>query len=216
MTDQPRVFLGNISRGEVRVELVASLFAVVGTQVHRTFFHQHGPYLDAARNMVVEKFLESDCDHLLFVDSDIEFTASDVDAVSRSVREADDRAVVGGWYLNPVGDGVKPVVYDYKPDSGFRQWGLADIDDVAYVGSMVEDPTHVVGALGAGFLCIPRLILDDMKKYYEFPTPWFAEVGLNGVHLGEDLTFALRVDALGYPVLLRPDVKVTHYKTTRL
>jgi hypothetical protein len=207
MGDQPRVFLGNISRGQVGVPFVASLFAADRAGViQRIYLREHGPYLDDGRNYVVEKFMDDDCDVLLFVDSDIEFTPEQV--MSLVAYQTDQPGVYGGWYANPADSEIRPVIYDWK-DKRFVQWSMEQTDACC-------ENLRVVGALGCGFLSIHRDVLDAMAAAYAAPQPWFAELVVEGVHLGEDLTFALRAAQVGYPSQVLLDTRVNHYKTTRL
>jgi len=94
------------------------------------------PSVERARNILTANFLETDCTHLLFVDTDIGFSAEDVRRIS-----SHDEPIVGGMY---------PLKSDV-PDVAWCGNGLQ-----AGVAPIREDGLSQVKYIGTGFLCIRR------------------------------------------------------------
>ncbi len=214
---KPSIFLGNISRGNVRVELLGSLYAASDAKrIDKAYFHVHGPYLDDARNVVVKEFLKSPCDKLLFVDSDMGFSVEALDALV-----ATDLPLVGGLYFNPYPDApIKPVVYGWGvPTDGDPEPGFLQFNDRESIEKLdpVQPGVFEVGAVGTGFMMIDREVLEKMEAIFDPPTQWFFEPVINERdHLGEDLGFCLRSRSIGYPPHVCTTAKVDHYKEMRI
>lgn len=92
----------------------------------------------------------------------------------------------------------------------------------------VDLPPFQVDCAGAGFLLIHRDIFTNFLNFFTFtylddttnqtvtvpsPSPWFDEVLYRGATLGEDVTFCMRVRALGGDITVHPGIHVTHHKT---
>jgi hypothetical protein len=206
--------VGNIHPGVVRTEFMQSMIGLLqqpkhdsyGTVLAEFITKDSGPYLDVARNYVVERFLATDADVLLFVDSDIEF---DPEQAHRIVAEVSAVApVVGGRYDNLYSSGMSPVAF---------RWSNDDIPVMAPIGSL-DDLSGLVSVdcVGTGFMAIHRTMLERFATLFHAPSPWFAEEALHGAQMGEDVTFCQRAIALGYPVYLDPRVEVAHYKTIKI
>lgn len=213
------IFLGVITAGEVRVETCRSILlagTTPNTPITHSYLHVHGPYLDDARNKVVEKFLQSPCSHLLFVDSDIEFTIDDIHILTTAMANLDDgECVVGGvYYSGSIVAPKAPVVYD-------ADMTLTAVDGGPFTQLDYEDPRilsgqpFLTGCVGTGFMLIPRTVLDKMIPEYNYPQPWFAEETVNDTHMGEDMTFCLRLAAMGIHTYAVPAVTIKHFKTSR-
>jgi hypothetical protein len=103
------------------------------------------PCLMRARNELSAAFLESDCDKLLFIDSDIGFTVENFQRII-----AHDQAIVGGLY--PLKRMRKKV-----------EWCANRL-----VAPRVQPPPQPDGLqeiryLGTGFLCIAREVFEKMR-----------------------------------------------------
>lgn len=232
-----RFCIGNINPGNVRFEFMMSMIRLIqddrkvapdwdaGEEVRA--FEQFivnapaGPYLDAERNVVVNRFMQCDADVLVFVDSDIAFKPSDIYSLVALCTESD--PVVGGWYENDFPDhGRRPVAFNWSQPEGEDRPKLEPINWPT-LDSITLEP-FPVDVIGTGFLAIHRTILDAMIDIYDAPTPWFAELALWGQQMGEDVTFCMRVKSMKksgnpdddtddfYRVLFAP-IPVTHYKS---
>lgn len=168
-----------------------------------------GPYLDDERNKCVEWFLnKTSSTYLLFIDSDIEFNPTDVYhlielAVTNSLE------LLGGVYYNAHFLGLRPVVYNWQEVEEQNQQVLLPIPSA----QLTADDVMRCDAFGTGFMAIHRDLLIRMGEHFRYPTPWFAEVSVNNVHMGEDLTFCLRANELGAPPHIAPGIQLVHYKT---
>lgn len=212
MTDC-KLALGTITNGDVRVVFMQSVMAARDALDFPWIAKVNGPYLDDARNFVVEKFVGStDCTHLLFVDDDIQFTVDNITDLLKRVDDPDVQPIdiIAGWYNggNNEGPGVVPIVYRWGKDPRTDDIVFRPIDG----GELVGEDLIPVDAVGTGFMLIPRLLITGMLATYDYPTSPFAEVVVDGVHFGEDLTFCMRAGALGAKVHVDPRVRVFHHK----
>jgi len=102
----------------------------------------HDPSVERSRNVLAANFLESDCTHMLTIDSDIGFSPADV---ARIISH--DELVVGG-------------MYPLKRETANVEWcgnGLLGRTSVEREDGLLE-----VRYLGTGFLCIAREVLERM------------------------------------------------------
>ncbi len=214
------IYLGNINPGLLRAEMATSVVqAATDGAISYVWFKQSPPYLDIHRNVIVEHFLNhSECDKLLFVDSDVEFTPDDVRAL-----DATDLDVVSGWYYNPSPDGIlRPVVYYWGPrkESDGAHTSTVQYESLTEIEALPEQQDRVseVCAAGTGFLMLSRDVLIKMAETFGLPQPWFVEQAVIGapgedpVWHGEDLMFGLRSSQIGYPWHVHKDVHLSHYK----
>ncbi len=211
-TDTVKFCVGNVNPGEVNAFFMHGMMDLVQNPVLGNVEFQgyytkspSGPYLDVARNFVVQKFLDdTEADVLLFIDSDIEFSREAVEGVVHHSHYTG--CVSGGWYSNLFpGIGVRPVAFSWDEDK------LIPIDtpDV--------DLSFPVDTVGTGFMAIPRQILLDMVPIFGYPSPWFAEEVMHGSAMGEDVTFCQRViHGLERTVWFNPLIRVNHIKPIKL
>lgn len=217
-TDEVTFAIGNINPGTVRCEYMQSVIGVIQHPRHEhpdgqtTRFAEllvkvHGPYLDVGRNYVVEKFMGTDLDVLLFVDSDEEFLPEQAHEIVAKVSPQ--RPVIGGYYVNHFAEfGVRPVALNWNMDGKAAQ--MFPIDLLGPDDGLVQ-----VDCVGTGFMAIHRSLLEQMSSTFDAPCPWFAEVALGGSQMGEDVTFCQRAIALGHPVFVDAEVQVAHHKPIR-
>lgn len=211
------VCLAIMSSGTVTVETAQ---AVTQAQTEKVvdwiFYKRHGPYLDDGRNDLVHDFsapIFKDCDRLLMVDSDIEFTPDDI----RQLVE-DDLPIVAGVYHSSYEGVILPVVYSWVAIPGksartlgpITRWPDCDLDED------YDEPIIIAPGVGAGFLMIKREVFDVLGEIHGPPCPWFAEEIRDGIHMGEDLCFCLRAADAGFPTHVDRRVQVAHHKQARL
>jgi hypothetical protein len=130
------------------MEYVSSLFetGIRLTQAGIGLYHSiapGNPFLDLARNALVEKFLATDATDLLFVDSDVGWDAKVITRVMSHKQE-----IVGG--LVPKRDANNDALYHSNAMTGRIQDGLFECKEL---------PT--------AFMRIKRSVFDKLKK------PWF-------------------------------------------
>lgn len=176
------------------------------------------------RNEVVRRFLDTtEGEWLWFIDTDMGFAP---DTVSRLVASADEhkRPVMGGLAFAQCrvepgpfhGErfGIIPTIYDYLE--------IADEDDgPPEVGFMPRqhydrDTVTQASATGAACMLVHRRALNKVRQQYG--DEWFSiathPTGLKGKprHFSEDLSFCVRLQAVGIPVHVNTAVKTVHEK----
>jgi len=119
-----------------------------------------------ARNYLVDEFLRTDCTHMLFIDSDIGYSAKDVVALM-----ALDKDVIGGPYPKKAIN-WKNIIQAIKTNPDI------EIDELQklvgdYVFNVVKgtksfsvtEPLEVM-EIGTGYMMIKREVFDKMKEAY--------------------------------------------------
>lgn len=188
-----RLTIGVVHRDEVDAHFAWSLLRLARESSCRFIIYPSGPAIDIARNKVVEQFLESDSEHLLFVDSDIEFTPAHVKTLWEN--RAPER-IVGGFCLARDGTSASRM-----RDSETRRYFPID-----YSPMIVK-----VDVTGAAFLMVGREALEKVRAQGH-ERPWFAFTD----GYGEDGEFCRRVQEAGYEVWVDGSVCPGHRKTTTL
>lgn len=164
------------------------------------------------RNDVVRRFLATDAEWLLFIDSDMGF---DPDAVDRLVAAADpvDRPVVGGLCFGQRRGAVGPAgSVRLQQFPTIYQWVMGGITGCAPIHDYPADSLVRCDATGAAFLLIHRSALETLRGRYDEPRPWFDEMIQAGRVFGEDLTFCWRLRESGVPLHVHTGVRTSHYK----
>lgn len=236
--------VANINPGSVRAEFMASILNLVeherktggefihpedeeygwvksGQHYDRIHFGQFyskfaGPYLDTERNVCVQWFLNA-CvsDYLLFIDSDIAFRPEQAYELCR-IAHLNNLPLIGGVYYNALDGIISPLAYLWRHDDTLGQRNLKPIPQPAMESMAGVSPFAAVDAMGAGFMLISRELLNAMTTVYDKPTPWFAELDIDGIQMGEDFTFCVRAAAIGYQPYIAPGIIVDHYKVCLL
>ena len=178
--------------------------------IQQVLFSQHDPktpvkgviYLvgdslvTRARNKVVQRFLDTDGDYLLFIDSDIIFTQNDIIKLRNNNKK-----LCGGVYLKKK-----------LPYSAVCNRLLGEEGDL-----------HKMAEIGTGFMMIHRDIFtsisdkypehyynnesdEDKGQYYDY----FRVGVVENRYLSEDYYFCWLARQCGYDVYLDPDILVKH------
>jgi hypothetical protein len=119
-----------------------------------------------ARNYLVDEFLRSECTHLLFIDSDINYSAQDVVALM-----ALDKDVIGGPYPKKAinWENVAKAARqhpDMEPQELEKLVGQYVFNVVKGTKSFsVTEPLEVM-EIGTGFMMVKREVFDKMKDAY--------------------------------------------------
>jgi hypothetical protein len=145
-----------------------------------------------AANTLCERFLNTDCDALLFLDDDMVFKAGQVEALRETKSE---HAILSALYTTRR-EPVKPIAlwwngerYAGKPESELR--GVIDCDVV-----------------GLGFTLYSREVIETIHKL----RPEIGVFTWSGTH-GEDGEACMMAAQLGYKVGINCDVVVGHRVT---
>lgn len=166
--------------------------------------------ISAARNTLTLRFLDDyDAEWLLWVDSDMAFSADALDALLDSA-DKDTAPIVGGLCFGMMQGRLFPTIYMLAEDDD----GLAR---TVRVGQYPADALVKVAGTGAAFLLIHRSALTTIRERgFNATFPFFQETEMHGQPVGEDVTFCLRALACNLPVHVNTAVKVGHHKSTLL
>lgn len=145
-------------------------------------------------NYLARVFLQSDCDSILFVDSDADFASDTLDKL---------RDLKDGWS------------YDiFQPFVTGRRWPpaavwLLDDPERGFRMKEIRDPavTEEVAGVGLHFTLMRREIFEDARLEH----PWFSFPPDAEESGSEDLTFCLKARALGYSIGATTKVRVGHW-----
>lgn len=164
------------------------------------FEHIRGYDCAAARNNIVKKFLESDCDYLMMVDHDVVLPENAL----LDLLE-DDKEVVSGYYAHRSAsyDGKTCLCYlgHFNYD---HQYMDEDILELKRLGTTVF---QIKGG-GMGCILIKRSLLERMK----FPYFKWVEYD-NGGTLSEDLYFCEQCKNMDVPIFADTRVSCGHIFT---
>lgn len=126
-----------------------------------------------ARNYIVDEFMRSDYTHLLFIDSDIGFSAKDVLSLLALQTENQDKLdIVTGPYPKKTiaWEKVKEAVQKGKADANpfHLEFYYADyvFNPIQGTGSFKINEPLEVSESGTGFMLIPKTVLEKYKKAY--------------------------------------------------
>lgn len=146
------------------------------------------PFLDLARNRLVEKFLESTADSLLFIDADVGWDAKVVTRVLSYPQE-----VVGGLVPKR----------DVNDDSSFHQNAITGKISAEGLFECIELPT--------AFMRIKRSAFERLKSVgYGIDDKPFFKIGSAKKDFGEDIYFCRRWIELGQKMWIDSDITFTH------
>ncbi len=161
-------------------------------------------YVWRARNLLAERFLHSDCTHLIFIDSDQGWS---LESIMRLLKAEGD--VVGAAYPTK-NDWERYAVTVYTDEKGIPETNAEGLIRAQKV------PT--------GFMKIRREVFEKMKKAY--PENWYWEGGgedntrkmydyfghmtVNHVKLGEDISFCKRWEMIGGEIWIEPRCDISH------
>lgn len=147
--------------------------------------------IDHNRNTIVKRFLESDCDVLLQIDSDIVPDKNPLtlimlgeDIVSAPCWIYQGKKILNIYKIDPTDESLVPV----EPTQTTH---LAEID-----------------ATGTGCLLVSRRVLERIKAPFarQYDDDGFAV-------LGQDLAFSKKAKAAGFKIFADMSMRCKHYKT---
>lgn len=146
------------------------------------------PFLDLARNALVDKFLETDATDLLFVDADVGW---DAHCVTRILSYP--QLVVGG--LVPKRDA--------KRDDSYHQNAITGVISPEGLFQSLELPT--------AFMRVRREAFEKLKAvgYGSDERPFF-KIGAKKSEFGEDIYFNRRIADIGEHCWIDSDISFSH------
>lgn len=157
------------------------------------------PFVDKARNLLVDEFLASECEWFLSVDTDIILPAC---VVSRMLVRH--KPFLGALiYVND--NPPFPQIYRKIADFGLGSFGTMLVHQDFEPGELVE-----ADGTGAGCLMVHREVFEAIPK--QSPFRWFQHEQRFNDMFGEDITFCLRAGAAGYQLYIDTAVHAGHIK----
>ncbi len=188
-----------------------------------------------ARNTLTAFFLQSDCTHLFFIDSDIEFHVEDYIRLVAANKDV----IVGAYpkkginwstvkehvMRNPAAtdDTLSAAGSEYAINFKFKAPGDHSID---IVDGLIE-----LKDAGTGFMLIKREVIEKMAKQYP-ETKYNNDINVDKAldvytyalfdtmiekssmrYLSEDYTFCRRWQQMGGKIWLDPNINLNHYGT---
>lgn len=154
-----------------------------------------------ARNLLAKRALDSGCDRILWLDSDMVFTPTLLIDLSADLDEG--REFVSGLAFkrkNP----IEPTIYK---ETGYTQNGRELIPFAEPFKDYPRNDIFQVKAVGlAACLMTTDLV---MRVYDKYGAPFAPQPGF-----GEDLSFCIRCEEMGVPIWCDSRVKVGHIAQT--
>lgn len=192
------VYDGKLPVEAVRCLMEEQLIAIMGGDEFYVRLLPNCSHPAQGRNQLAQDFMDSNCDRLVFLDSDITFKTGDLVKLAKRPQE-----VVGGAYR------YKMEKEDYPVGWLDKEWLQANDNGLLEVAS-----------LPGGFLAISRSVFEKLKGahpdrgiehfgkqmhcYFQMPF-------LEGRLYGEDAMFCREWRAAGGKVFLDPELTLTHW-----
>jgi len=220
---------GGMCTGQYAASLV-ELVGVLANAGHESFYGKtyNESLITRARNSLVNQFLRTDCDYLLFIDADHGFKAAEILKMIESNVE-----LIGAIYpmkninwqgvVNAHENGIK--TEELGKYAGFFSANLKNKGDEP-VTFFLDQPL-IVENVATGMMLIKRKVFEKMipttdtyassdntglvdfdKTHYEF---FKTEIDENKILLSEDYYFCKKWEKLGGNVYAAPWVQITHF-----
>jgi GT2 family glycosyltransferase len=157
------------------------------------------PYIDKARNIVVDRFLASGREWLLTVDTDIILPAC---VVTRLM--ARNQPLIGAL-INVNEDKPFPQIYHRVADLGTGGFGVFLVQHKYEPGELIK-----ADATGAGCMLIHRDVFEAIPG--RPPFRWYQHEPIGLEMFGEDFTFCKRAKAAGFQLYIDTAVHAGHIK----
>lgn len=177
--------------------LEQAIAARLGHEIFTSFL----PYcsnLPDGRNNLVEGFLKSNCDKMIFLDSDITFEPG---AMIKIATSPFDFAV--GCTRHKLETESYPINFLDQDEIWINRAGFIEI-----------------ATIGTAFMCLSRAVFQKFKEAYperEYlhygvkATCYFQTPFVNGSLLGEDVFFCMEWRKAGGKIYLNPELEITHW-----
>jgi len=155
-------------------------------------FHVDSVAVDISRNALVEKFLQSDCDYLLFLDSDIVFPPNIVDLLMKH-----DKDFVSALYFTR--KKIKPMHRILKNGE--------------YVSPDEVKPNELIeaDAIGLGCCLIKRSVIEKVSGQNKNKPLFNMKLKNRTEFIGEDLFFCDLVQKAGFKIFVDTGLLVGHF-----
>jgi len=171
-----------------KYETIESLFRMFGQSPCNYKMISASKVHHIARNEIMQNFLGTDMNYLLFIDSDMIWEPDSLELAYNLIQHPDVDIVTGIYYQK--GEPHLPIIKKLDLDAGcyniFIEWG--------------SEPFEVDGT-GMGFMLIPKYVIEKMKQPF---CTW--DGGFS-----EDLNFCLKAKKDGnFKIWAHPQIKLGH------
>lgn len=172
------------------------------------YYHPCHIYIDMARNICVDKFLSSDCDNFIFIDSDVGF---EDDAIFK-LLQYDKDIVAGAYPYRKDSKSEFPVIIDFSNNNNCKD------EETNLVNAMVV-PTGFMRIHRRVFEKIILLSEDTLENVYKIQKDnngiyIFFRTGIlfpnDNMWYGEDVAFCMWWKAVGGKIFIEPNINFTH------
>lgn len=181
------LFIGIPCMDTIKTETFMSIFSASNSiDVPAKLHIQKGCYIHDARNKIVDAALTSGATHLLFIDSDIQFDPSAVNALLKQ-----DKDIIGGLY------------YRRQPPH-YPTINQVEGDKLIVPGSFPKDKPFEVFAVATGFMLIKTSVLRKLEP------PYFYYGNFHGRAMGEDVYFCWKAQKKGIKIWCDPTLNLGH------
>lgn len=196
--------------------------ALAQQNIHFEFARiENSSLIPHARNSLVDLFLNSKCQRMLFIDSDEGFNRNHIFTLLNSARP-----IVAGVVPHkrfPLNLNFEPLEEDMKyfkePCNKTSEEFFHFVKEKADVKGEIA-----VNRVGSGFMMVDRSVFqmmnDDVDKYYPFDdrkvdkhAEYFKMGAVDGHYRGEDWLFCLIAKRLEIPVYINTNVLISHVGT---
>jgi hypothetical protein len=194
---QKSIYLAVLNQGEIRTDLTQVLNMLIQHESYRIHLsYPTAKPISNNRNMIVSKFLATDCDYLMMIDSDIippmnilQLADFDKDIIT-PLMFVYQKGMLLPLFLKKNKDGI------YDVDNYLEKTGLQKID-----------------ATGTGCIIIKRKVLEHPALKYPFRNEYDAD----GIKTrGLDLNFCSRAKEVGFDSWVHLDYLADHHSTLSL
>lgn len=188
-----KVYVAILNQGSIRPELTNTLIRISHDIHDIKIVYPNSMPIAHNRNDIVQRFLKTDCDYLLMIDSDI------VPKKNPLLLLAYNKDIIGGVCPQYNNGTIYCVVMEKTP-KGLQEIALADRNGI-----------KEVDAIGTGCILIARRVLEKVKA--PFMRKWDND-GLQD--LGLDFYFCEKAKKHGFSVWADWESVCSHYKTIDL
>lgn len=195
MIKQKTIYLSILNQGEIRTDLAQVINLIIQNDSYRIYLtYPAGKPITNNRNTIVQKFLATDCDYLMMIDSDIVPPPNILNLVDFNVD-----IITPLMFVKQKGMLI-PLFLKRDKD------GLYDAADYLNLTGLQE-----VSATGTGCIVIKREVLENIKHPFENR---YDEDGIKT--LGNDFAFCQMAKEKGYKIWVHLDYVAGHHSVQDL
>ena len=171
----------------IKTETVVSLFGAAATlEIPARLHIQKGCYVHDARNKIVDAAIRLGATHVLFIDSDIQFTHK---AITTLLER--DKDIIGGMYYR-------------RQEPHYPTINQVENDKLIIPNKFSKDKPFEVFAVATGFMLVKTSVFKKIEP------PWFYFGNFHGRAMGEDVYFCWKAQKKGFQVWCDPTLNLGH------